>query len=74
MNLVLKMTGIHDILTIYFFSLTMPVDMQDLSSSSRDQTCALCGAIMESQSLDGQGSPTFVVFKTKEINEQMHSI
>ena len=57
MNLVLKMTGIHDILTIYFFSLTMPVDMQDLSSSSRDQTCALCGAIMESQSLDGQGSP-----------------
>lgn len=56
------------------FSWTMPVGMWDLSSSSRDWTHALCGGIMESQSLDGQGSPTFVVFKTKEINEQMHSI
>ena len=67
----LKMTGIHDILIIYLFSWTMPVGMWDLSSSSRDWNHALCIGIMESQSLDGQGSPWPYTFE-KPTNDVCH--
>ena len=50
-----------------FFFLALTCNMQNLSSLTRDWTCAPCGGSVESQPLDHQGSPSLTEFPNWEI-------
>ena len=50
-----------------FFFLALTCNMQNLSSLTRDWTCAPCGGSIESQPLDHQGSPSLTEFPNWEI-------
>ena len=58
----------------YFFFLAMPHGMWDLSSPTRDRTCAPCSGSMKSQPLDGQGSPTSVHFYLVVIESEYYDL
>ena len=50
-----------------FFFLALTCNMQNLSSLTRNWTCAPCGGSIESQPLDHQGSPSLTEFPNWEI-------
>ena len=56
---------------VYFLFLAALLDMLDLSSLTKDQTCTLCVGSVESQPLDHQGIPSaFVHFKPKFVHSE----
>ena len=49
--------------------LAVPCGMQDLSSPTKDRTCASCGGSTESYLLDHQGSPSMRLLSGRPLDE-----
>ena len=63
----LSIRSLHEFLFFKKF-LAMPHDMWDLSSLTRDQTCAPCIGSADSKPLDDQGSPSSCILEWQIID------